>query len=341
MNRKLVEPWKLTAIALLFWDLVTVAAAYFLALWFRFDCVYSKIPSMYLDPFIRFAPIYAVICVVVYGLFHQYRSIWRFASYIELFRSIVSVLVTSVIHIIGITIIFRSMAGRGRMPVSYFLIGAGFQFFFTVAARFAYRIVNMTFGKSGTDEGRKVMLIGAGYAGQAILRDINHTHKNSERIVCIIDDDSNKWHRYIDGIPIVGGRNEIMKAVEHYRVEKIYLAIPSATAEQRRDILQICNETGCKLMQLPGIYQLASGEVNVSRMKNVSVEDLLGREPIRTDMSEVFQMIQGKIVLVTGGGGSIGSELCRQIAGHQPAQLIIFDICKNNATEIQLELKEK
>ena len=340
-NKKIIEPWRITAVLLVLWDLVTVAAAYFLALWFRFDCTYSKIPHVYLDPYIRFAPFYSVICVVVYSLFHQYRSIWRFASYMELMKSIESVAVTTLIHIVGITILFRSMSNQGRMPVSYYLIGASFQFLFTISVRFAYRVINMAFGTANKYSSRKVMLIGAGYAGQAILRDINHTHKNTEQVVCIIDDDSNKWHRYIDGIPIVGGRNEIMKAVGDYHIEKIYLAIPSATAAERRDILQICNETGCKLMQLPGIYQLASGEVNVSRMRNVSVEDLLGREPIRADMTGVFNMIQGKTVLVTGGGGSIGSELCRQIAGHDPAQLIIFDIYENNAYDIQLELKEK
>ena len=319
-KKKIIEPWRITAVLLVLWDLVTVAAAYFLALWFRFDCTYSKIPHVYLDPYIRFAPFYSVICVVVYSLFHQYRSIWRFASYMELMKSIESVAVTTVIHIVGITLLFRSMSNQGRMPVSYYLIGASFQFLFTISVRFAYRVINMAFGTANKYSSRKVMLIGAGYAGQAILRDINHTHKNTEQVVCIIDDDSNKWHRYIDGIPIVGGRNEIMKAVGDYHIEKIYLAIPSATAAERRDILQICNETGCKLMQLPGLYQLASGEVNVSRMRNVSVEDLLGREPIRADMTGVFNMIQGKTVLVTGGGGSIGSELCRQIAGHDPAQ---------------------
>ena len=145
----------------------------------------------------------------------------------------------------------------------------------------------------------------------------------------------------MDGIPIVGGRDEILKAAQEYKVDEIFFAIPSATVQQKRDILAICNETGCKLKQLPGIYQFVTGEIAVSAMKDVSIEDLLGRDPIKTDMKEVFDFITGKTVLVTGGGGSIGSELCRQIAAHDPKQLIIFDIYENNAYAIQLELKEK
>ena len=185
------------------------------------------------------------------------------------------------------------------------------------------------------------MLIGAGSAGQMILRDMHNASEISDEVVCIIDDDVNKWGRFIDGVPIVGGRDDILSSADKYRVNKIYLAIPSATAEDRRDILNICQETGCELRNLPGMYQLVLGDITVSAMKKVSVEDLLGREPIRANMEDVYAFIQGKIVMVTGGGGSIGSELCRQIAAHNPRQLIIFDIYENNAYDIQLELGEK
>ena len=174
-----------------------------------------------------------------------------------------------------------------------------------------------------------------------ILRDMGKAREVKDKVVCIIDDDPNKLNRYLNGIPIVGDRNEILAAVEKYKVDEIFLAIPSATAQQKRDILTICNETGCKLKQLPGLYQFVLGEITASAMKEVSIEDLLGREPIKTDMKEVFDFITGKTVLVTGGGGSIGSELCRQIAAHKPKRLIIFDIYENNAYSIQLELKEK
>ena len=185
------------------------------------------------------------------------------------------------------------------------------------------------------------MLIGAGSAGQMILRDLTQAKELSDRVVCIIDDNPNKWNRYMEGIPVVGGRDDILYAAKKYNVDKIFLAIPSATAEQKRDILNICNETGCELKQLPGMYQFVLDQISVTSMKKVSVEDLLGREPIKANMEEVYSFITGKIVLVTGGGGSIGSELCRQIAAHDPKQLIIFDVYENNAYSIQLELKKK
>ena len=185
------------------------------------------------------------------------------------------------------------------------------------------------------------MVIGAGNAGQSIIRDIKQARELEDEVVCVIDDDPNKWNRYIEGIPIVGGRDTILENVEKYQVEKIYLAIPSASAQTRRDILEVCKETNCELKNLPGMYQLVSGEITVSKMKKVSVEDLLGREPIQADMKEVFDFVNDKVVIVTGGGGSIGSELCRQIAAHSPRQLIIFDIYENNAYDIQMELREK
>ena len=184
------------------------------------------------------------------------------------------------------------------------------------------------------------MVIGAGSAGQMLIRDIQRSGEVDGAVVCIIDDNKNKWGRLIDNIPVVGGRESILEAVEKFAVDKIFLAIPSATVSQRRDILQICNETTCELKNLPGMYQLVTGQVSASAMRKVSVEDLLGRDPIKVDLREVFSFINGKTVLVTGGGGSIGSELCRQIAGHSPKKLIIFDIYENNAYNIQLELRE-
>ena len=178
-------------------------------------------------------------------------------------------------------------------------------------------------------------------AGQLLLKDITTSNVYKDKVVCIIDDNSNKWKRYIEGVPIIGGRESILEGVEKYKVTKIYFAIPSLPAEDRKEILGICNETGCELKALPSMYQLITGQLTVSAMKDVAIEDLLGRESIRADMKEVFDFINGKVVLVTGGGGSIGSELCRQVAAHDPKQLIIFDIYENNAYAIQLELKKK
>ena len=243
----------------------------------------------------------------------------------------------SSVHIVFITILF------GRMPMTYYVWGGMLQFLLLILARFSYRFLlfERSRRKQTEDITGRVMLIGAGSAGQMVLRDIRIAKEARDKVVCIIDDNPNKWNRYIEEVPIVGGRDDILANVEKYHVNKIYLAIPSAKAEDKRDILTICNETGCELKQLPGMYQFLLGQVTVSAMKDVSVEDLLGRDPIRTDMEKVYDFINGKKILVTGGGGSIGSELCRQIAAHSPKQLVIFDIYENNAYDIQIELKEK
>lgn len=232
------------------------------------------------------------------------------------------------------------------MPISYYLAGAVFQLFLVLGIRFSYRFVLLfrearKANASVHENADNVMLIGAGNAGQMILRDFKRAKEIKERVVCFIDDNSNKWGRFIDGVPVAGGRDDIFSAVEKYHVKKIYLAIPSASAAQKRDILNICKDTGCQLKSLPGIYQLASGELHVSQMREVSVEDLLGRDPIKTDLTEVFQFIHGKRVMITGAGGSIGSELSRQVASHQPSLLLLFDFYENNVYDVQLELKER
>ena len=335
-KKKAIEHWQLIVIFLVLYDIIAVNLAYFLALWFRFDCVFSRIPRDYLMAWRQFVPIYTVLCIVLFAFARLYNSLWRFASFSELIRITIASLTTSVLHVVLITALFR------RMPISYDIIGAGFQYVFVTAIRFSYRLF-LYLRELRADRIRSrdnVMLIGAGNAGQMILRDIANTPNASEKVVCIIDDNSNKWGRYIHNVPIVGGRDTILENVEKYQVDKIYLAIPGATAEERRDILNICKETDCELKNLPGLYQLVSGEVTVNELKPVSVEDLLGRQPIQPEMKEVFDFISGKVILVTGGGGSIGSELCRQIANHDPKQLIIFDVYENNAYDIQNELKE-
>ena len=329
--------WGLTVL-LVVYDLITVNLSYFLALWLRFDCAFSLIPEIYLSAWIKFVPIYSLICILVFVLLRLYRSLWQFASYFELLHVFYASLLTTAAHVIGITLLFQ------RMPISYYCIGPVIQLLLVLGPRFFYRfMLLLRDGRPGRSrEGlRRVLLIGAGSAGQLILRDIRRSGEVNEQVMCIVDDDPNKWNRYIDGVPIIGGRDDILSAVERYRIDKIYLAIPSASAAQRRDILNICSETDCELKNLPGMYQLALGELTVSTLRDVSIEDLLGREQIRTELDEVFQFIHGKTVLVTGGGGSIGSELCRQIAAHEPRRLVIFDIYENNAYDIQLELKDK
>ena len=318
-------------------DILAVNAAFFFALWLRYDCKYTTIPVHYISSWLHFAPIYTLLAILVFWACHLYASIWRFASYKELSNCIIATVIMFVIQCVGITCLYE------RMPITYYVFGIVLQFVFTISIRFMYRFVLLMRDVKAKNEGAKkrVMLIGAGSAGQMILRDTMSSSQCDGKIVCIIDDDINNWNRAIDGVPVVGGREDILKAVDTYKIDEIYYAIPSASAEDKREILTICSETDCELKQLPGVYQLINDTVTVSQLKKVAIEDLLGREQIKVDMGEVFNFLNGKVVMVTGGGGSIGSELCRQIAAHNPKQLIIFEVYENNAYAIQLELKDK
>ena len=332
-----VEHWHLMAICLMICDVISVCLSYFLALWVRYDCVYSNIPKYNRVAFSLFILPYALVAILLFWKFRMYRGMWRYASQNELINTFCGSITASLLHTIAITLIFD------RFPLSYYLWGAGTQFVLLLIPRFTYRLLLYfkvaAYKNAGIVD--RVMLIGAGQAAQMILRDINNNRKLHDKVVCIIDDNPNKWNRFLDGVPIVGGRDEILTSVEKYTITKIYYAIPSASVEDKKEILGICSETGCTLKLLPSIAQLVSGQVDVADMKDVAIEDLLGREPIKPDLREVFEFINGKTVMVTGGGGSIGSELCRQIAAHDPACLIIFDIYENNAYAIQLELKKK
>lgn len=324
------------SILLAVYDIMAVNVSYFLALLFRFDGFFSQIPDYYVRAYVKFIPIYTILCLVIFYASKMYQSVWQYASFNELARTCIGSTVASLLHILLITVIYY------RMPISYYLWGSCFQMILLVAARFSYRFLLLEIRRVRSSDGsHNVMVIGAGGAGQTIIRSIVRNRLSGDKVVCIIDDNPNKWNRYIDGIPIVGGRDDIMYFVEKYDIDKIYIAIPSASKENKRDIINICSETNCVLKNLPDFYQYANTDINIGSLRDVSVEDLLGREPLRTDMSDVFEMIKGKTILVTGGGGSIGSELCRQIAAHQPERLIIFDIYENNAYAIQQELREK
>ena len=336
---KKMEHWHVIAILLAIYDVLALGTSWFVGLWMRFDFVYSRIDSVYMDAYVKFLPIYIIFSLIVFYFLRLYNSIWRFASYYELMRVCAATLITSVFHTVGITVLFH------RMPFSYYLFGAVLQFVLLAAVRFSYRFVllerdRIKMARNGESR-QHVMIIGAGAAGQMILRDIVKTNADEMQVCCFIDDNPNKVDRSIDNVPVVGGSDDILLYAKKYHIDQILLAIPSATTERKRDILNICKETGCKLKVLPGVYQMVNGEVTLSRMKEVAVEDLLGRDPIKVNMDEIFSYIQGKRILVTGGGGSIGSELCRQIAGHHPQQLVIFDIYENNAYDIEQELKKK
>ena len=330
-----VEQWQVISVLLMLYDIITIAFSYFFALWIRFDFKFDSIEPNYLRIFNETIWLYAFICVIVYWFFKNYKTIWRFASFNELIRIIVAVTGCSILYFM----IVRSFIFR--MPNSYNVIGYLMQMIFAITIRFSYRVVLLLRRNKIEDNCTNVMVIGAGDAGQTIIRDVNNHANGNSKVVCIIDDSSNKKGRYIEGIPIVGGREDILFNVEKYKIDEIYYAIPTSSNADKRDILSICKETGCSIKVLPGLQQIVNGEVNVSTLKNVAIEDLLGRDVVKVNNEEILNHLLDKVVLVTGGGGSIGSELCRQIAKNNPKQLIIFDIYENNAYDIQLELKNK
>lgn len=336
-KQKKIEHWKIIAFYLLIYDVGAMNFAYFLGLWLRFDLRFSQIPEEYIYSFLVFAPFYTTFAVTVFLSLHLYNTLWRFASFSELNHMLAASLITTVFQVIGMTVFVK------RMPVSYYMIGAIMQFALTVTVRFVYRFITLERARRAKERKavHNAMVIGAGAAGQVIIKELKNSSESTARPVCVIDDNPNKWGRLMEGIPIAGGRDSIMENVKKYNVDQIMFSIPTASVEDKRDILNICKETGCHLQSLPGVFQLTNGEVSLSRMKPVAVEDLLGRESIKVNMKEIFRHIKGKTILVTGGGGSIGSELCRQIAEHEPGQLIILDIYENNAYDIEQELKWK
>ena len=335
-KKRLVEHWMIIAFLLMVYDVATIAISYFAALLIRFDFRFNQIGGAYIEIYKETIIPYIVFCVVIYWVFRTYRSIWRFASYSELVRIIGSVTLCAVVYFIYLRVFVY------RMPNSYVVIGYLLQMIFSIGVRFLYRLsILIRRNINNKKNTRNAMLIGAGDAGMTILRDVNKNPRSETRIICIIDDNSNKFGRYIDGVPVVGDRDDILTNVEKYNIQDIYYAIPSANNKQKREILNICKESGCNIKVLPGIQQIVNGEVSFELMKDVAIEDLLGRDTIKVNDEDIFNYIQNKTVLVTGGGGSIGSELCRQIAAHNPKLLIIFDIYENNAYDIEQELRRK
>lgn len=334
-SKRKIEHWQVVRLLLMVYDFIAVIVSFGIALWLRFDCKVTSVEPQYLTTYTKTIIIYALFCLVVFWFLRLYKSIWRFASYSELMRVILATVVTGVIYT-GSLLIFNL-----HMPVSYYVIGITVQFIATLGIRFFYRFVLLLRGRTNNEVQKKnVMIVGAGSAGQMLFRDIKHSIETNETVACFIDDNPNKWDRYIDDVPVFGSRDHILEAVDKFKIEKIYVAVSSANPQDKRDILRVCNETSCELMNLPGMYQLYTGQVSVSKMKKVQIEDLLGRDPIKPNMDEVFAYVRNKVVLITGVG-SIGSELARQIASHNPKQLILFDVYENNAYDIQLELRKK
>ena len=322
-------------IVLIIFDIMTVCVSSVIPLWLRFIDE-ETIPDIYMGSAWDFLLINIVITLIVFYLFKLYQSLWAFAGPTEAQNIVAACFLCAVLNYGGMKLL------HFPIPRSYFFMYAMVLTAITTFGRFSYRFIRSIRHKAQNKRNAsKVMVIGAGEAGNTVIKELVNSTYCTMSVKCIIDDNSSKWGQFIQGIKIVGGRDKIVESAAFYGIDEIIIAIPSANRATMRELVEICKETNCKLRTLPGIYQLVNGEVNVSKLRDVDVEDLLGRDPIKVDMESIYNYVKGKVILVTGGGGSIGSELCRQIAGHEPKQLIIVDIYENNADDIQQELKYK
>ena len=326
-------------IALLIMDTMSIIIASFAAIYIRFDFQFNAIPKEYMTKFEYILPFNIGFTLLFFTIWKLYKSVWRYASATEMLNIVFATCCTSAAQWL-----FCHLTNQ-RMPRSYYIIYLFLLFAMTCGIRFSYRILRIINMKRADitqkKTGNNVMLIGGGAAANAILKEAESSQFVSMNIKCIIDDNPGCHGKFLRGVPIVGGRDRIADAVGQYSIDEIIFAIPSASNKTRKEILDICKETGCKLRTLPGIYQLINGDVSVSKLKEVEIEDLLGRDPIQINTEEVLDSVHNKVILVTGGGGSIGSELCRQIAAHHPKQLIILDIYENSVYDIQQELLRK
>ena len=323
-------------ISLVLYDVASILAASFLAIVMRYEFEYELIPDYFLETILRFLPFNIIFTIIIFYFFRLYHSLWAFAGENELQNIIVGCFLSSAVNGVGL---FLVKIYNRAVPNSYYFMYCFLLITFTFISRFSYRFLRSTKHKQQNKKNDiRVMIIGAGDAGNTIIKEIVNSNYSTMSISCIIDDDPKKWGNFIQGIKVVGGREKILECVDIYGIDEIFIAIPSASKKMIRELLEICKESECKLRSLPGMYQLMNGEVNVSQLRDVEVEDLLGRDPIRVDLDAILGYVSNKVVLVTGGGGSIGSELCRQIAQHKPKKLILLDIYENNAYEVQQEL---
>ncbi len=340
-GRLFSKQWLKNSALIMLADIFVVCFSFFFALFMRFDASISNIPNNYLKTYVQIMPLWCILTCVVFYIFRLYHSIWTYVSLDEallMIRAYITLVACFIITKFVLNIV---------MPRSFYLFGIVIAFVLHTGIRFSYRMIRflkhrMTNG-TGTDgqSVENIMIVGGGAAGSILIRELKSDTHGNQVPVCIIDDNPGKLGRELYGVPIVGGRNDIIECVATYGIKTIIVAIPSSSAKEKKEILDICKESGAKIRILPAIYQLANGEASIKKLRDVDLIDLLGRDPIAINNEEVFQMLTGKTILVTGGGGSIGSELCRQIAAHNPKQLIIFDVYENNAYEIQQELIRK
>jgi len=341
MNNKRIINFQLfyRRTCLLIYDAASVMIASFFAIVLRYEFEVDMIPDYFLNTIIRFLPFNIILTIFIFYLFRMYNSLWAFAGETELQNVIVSCFVAAAMNGVGLNIV---KVEAKAVPDSYYFMYAFSLVTLIFASRFSYRFFRSRKHKmQNKNNATRVMIIGAGDAGNSIIKEIVTSNFSTMTVSCIIDDDKSKWGSFIQGIKVIGGRDKILECADVYSIDEIFIAIPSASRLVIKEILEICKETECKLRVLPGIYQLVNGEVNVSKLRDVEVEDLLGRDPIKVDIDSILGYVSNKVVLVTGGGGSIGSEICRQIAAHKPKQLIIVDIYENSAYDIQQELVRK
>ena len=324
-------------IFLIITDIILINGAVFLSLVMRFDISIASIPQEYIDKYILNVIPFTLITLVIFWCFRMYHSLWQYASIAELYKIVEACIVTELAHLC-----FTAFMGW-MLPRSCYFTSGVFLIIAMSASRFMYRMIRQVINEyRHTSEQVKIMIIGAGEATSVLMREIsNSRYLDNSKVVCIIDDDKSKVGKYIRGVKIVGTREQIKAYARYYDIDEIIFAIPSASTDDKRAILNICKETSCNLKILPGVYQMVDGEININDIRNVDVLDLLGRDPVKVDIESIMGYVSGKTVMVTGGGGSIGSELCRQLVSHKPKCLIIFDIYENNAYDIQQELKMK
>lgn len=316
-------------------DTFLLNACVYLSLIMRFDVGIVSIEPQYISNYVENVLPYTIMSLLIFWLFRLYHSLWQYASIAEVYRITEACIIVEVVH-------FLSNKIMGNMlPRSCYFNAAIYLIIAICASRFMYRMIRTVLNKyRNIKTSNNVMIIGAGEATNVIMREIqNSSYLANSNIACIIDDDRRKVGKYIRGVKVIGTRDKIKEAAKLYDIDEIIFAIPSASNEVKRDILNICKETDCTLKILPGVYQMVDGEINVNSIRNVDVLDLLGRDPIEVDIESIMGYVKDKVIMVTGGGGSIGSELCRQLVSHKPKQLIIFDIYENNAYDIQQELK--
>ncbi len=326
--------------ALVIYDIISIIAASYLALLIRYNFEMNEIPDYFIDPISSFLPFGIVLTLLVLYFFRMYSSLWAYAGESELQNLVISSVLSTAIYAVGLQ--FFRVEGKQAEPISYYFMYLFILITLIFVSRFSYRFLRSLKHRSqNKNNAISVMIIGAGEAANAIVKEIVNSNFSTMVIRCIIDDDPGKAGKFIQGIKVVGGRDKIIEYADLYEIDEIIMAMPSASRQSISQILDICKETNCKLRSLPGMYQLVNGEVSVSKLRDVEVEDLLGRDPIEVDLDSILDYVQGKTILVTGGGGSIGSEIMRQVAGHNPKRLILVDIYENSAYDIQQELKIK